>query len=160
MDEYIMSNDEQDLLETCYFPSSISIAEEIPEGIKFEIKKIQDRQKLMIRQKSACDVSFNDQYVECNDFDAISIEKLCITLIRAFNCDCYIIMSKIKEVNVHLLGEMIEKSFFELNELGELNGLGFELSISFEYFNLKLDELLLYYNYLYPDNKIDHLIDL
>lgn len=159
MDEYNMSDD-KDFLEECYFPSSISIAEEIPEGIKFEIKKIQDRQKLMIRQKSACDVTFYDHYSASDDFDAISTEKLCITLIRAFNCDCYIIMSKIKEVNVHLLGEMIEKSFFELNELGELKGLGIKLSISFEYFNLKLDELLLYYNYLYPENRIENLIDL
>lgn len=55
---------------------------------------------------------------------------------------------------------MIEKSFYELNGLAEFKQNCFSVSISFEYFNLKLDELLLYYNYLYPENKIDCLKDL
>lgn len=155
-----MSDSEEDLLEECYFPSSIEINEEIPEGIKFQIKKIQDRQKLMIRQKAACDVYISEDYAFFKEPEDKSIDKLCLILIRAFNCDCHIIMSKIKNINIHVLGEMIEKSFYELNGLGEFKRNCFSVSISFEYFNLKLDELVLYYNYLYPDNKIDYLKDL
>lgn len=155
-----MSSNEEDLLDECYFPSSIAITEEIPKGIKLEIKKIQDRQKLMIRQKSACDVNLNEPCEIFNNVEDNYIDRLCILLIRAFNCDCHIIMSKIKQINIHVLGEMIEKSFYELNGLGEFKRNLFSVSISFEYFNLKLDELVLYYNYLNPDHKIDNLIDL
>jgi hypothetical protein len=155
-----MSGSEEDLLEACYFPSSIEITEEIPKGVRFEIKKIQDRQKLMICQKSACDVNLSVPYEIFNYVEDDYIDRLCILLIRAFNCDCHIIMSKIKQINIHVLGEMIEKSFYELNGLGEFKRNLFSVSISFEYFNLKLDELVSYYNYLNPDHKIDHLIDL
>lgn len=155
-----MSDSEDDFLEVCYFPSSIAITEEIPEGIKFQIKKIQDRQKLMIRQKVACDVYLNEDYTFLKESEDKFIDRLCLILIRAFNCDCHIIMSKIKNINIHVLGEMIEKSFYELNGLAEFKRNCFSVSISFEYFNLKLDELLLYYNYLYPENKIDCLKDL
>lgn len=114
----------------------------------------------MIRQKVACDVYLNEDYTFLKESEDKFIDRLCLILIRAFNCDCHIIMSKIKNINIHVLGEMIEKSFYELNGLAEFKQNCFSVSISFEYFNLKLDELLLYYNYLYPENKIDCLKDL
>ena len=136
----------------------ISLSVQLPCSNESEhlFKKNRERQKLVIKQGAACDIMGLDSKTELEG----DVAKLYTLLIRLFNLECDVLCSQIKDLDVHVLGELIEKSFYQLNELSDFRTFKFRITISFEYFNLKLDELLILYNGVNPDKKIECLVDL
>ncbi|TRW26613.1 DUF4041 domain-containing protein [Flavobacterium zepuense] len=72
-----------------------------------------------------------------------STKRLIKLTLRAFNGESDSLIAKVKWNNVNQLKERIRKSFEAINKLAENNA----ISISHEYYNLKLKELILEYEY-------------
>lgn len=64
-------------------------------------------------------------------------------IIRCFNNECDVLVSKVKFNNIKVYSDKMEKSFKTLNKINEQ----FNIYISKEYFELKLEELQLAYEY-------------
>lgn len=64
-------------------------------------------------------------------------------LLRCFNNECDYLISKVKYNNISSIEDRIDKSFNLLNELNEVNS----IEITLEYYDLKIEELYLCYEY-------------
>lgn len=88
-----------------------------------------------IRQKSAWDfgrnISFND------------VQFKAMATINVFDSICGFAISRITTTNIIRLEMMINSAFHNLNSISEP-----DFAISFEYCNLKMEEIALYFNYI------------
>lgn len=64
-------------------------------------------------------------------------------MLRAFNGECDVLISKVKWNNVNQMKERMQKLFDAINKLGQ----GFQVYINKQYLDLKLKELILEYEY-------------
>lgn len=113
------------------------------EDYKRRLDEIRDQQKQMIRDKSA--VIYNENWtVNGSKTEGkrllADMSKL---FIRSFNNECDAAVAEVKFSNYDKCRERILKAFDTINSLGRVNS----MSLSFQYRQLKLDELTLAYEY-------------
>lgn len=113
------------------------------EDYKRRLDEIRDQQKQMLRDKSA---------VICNENWTVNGSKtegkrlladMSKLFIRSFNNECDAAVAEVKFSNYDKCRERILKAFDTINSLGRVNS----MSLSFQYRQLKLDELTLAYEY-------------
>lgn len=113
------------------------------EDYKRRLDEIRDQQKQMLRDKSA--VIYNENWtVNGSKTEGkrllADMSKL---FIRSFNNECDAAVAEVKFSNYDKCRERILKAFDTINSLGRVNS----MSLSFQYRQLKLDELTLAYEY-------------
>lgn len=110
---------------------------------KQKLEEIRNQQKQMIKDKSA--VSYFDGWT----VDGSKVKGRQMTndnikqILRSFNTECDNIVDKVKFNNIDNMKERLRKSYDTLNKLNSTN----RISITNTYFQLKLDELSLAYEY-------------
>lgn len=113
------------------------------EDYRNEQKKIILIQKDMISADTAaiCTTSWTHEGSEVKGRAIVKVYKK--LMLRAFNGECDVLISKVKWNNVNQMKERMEKLFETINKLGQ----GFKIHINRQYFDLKLKELILEYEY-------------
>lgn len=110
---------------------------------KKRIKMCRNDQKEMIKNNTAAlcytNWTVNNSIREGKKWINRNIKQT----LRCFNNECDYLISKVKYNNIDAIKKKIEKSFNDLNELNTVNN----IQISQRYFNLKIDELQLCYEY-------------
>lgn len=115
------------------------------EGYKDRLDLIRDKQKQMIKNKTAVDY-FNGWTVDGSKAKGQKMTNDNIKMIlRCFNTDCENAIDRVKIHNIDSMRARIEKSFETLNKLNETN----RISIKRTYLDLKLEELCLAVEYAY-----------
>lgn len=108
-----------------------------------EQNKIIQLQKEMISSDTAAICNLN-WVVEGSEAKGRAILKVYKKLmLRAFNGECDVLISKVKWNNVNQMKERMQKLFDALNKLGE----GFQVYLNRKYLDLKRKELILEYEY-------------
>lgn len=113
------------------------------EGYKDRLDAIRTEQKNMILNKTAATCS---QVWAVNGSEAqgrVMTNQNIKQILRCFNGECDILISKVKFNNVTAYIEKIRKSFDALNRMNSKHA----VSLSISYLNLKINELLLAYEY-------------
>jgi len=107
------------------------------EKYKAKIKEIRDRQKQMIKEKTAavCDTEWTVEGSKAKGKQMV--QRYLKLQLRAFNGEADAAIAKARFNNVVKLEERLEKSFQAINKLGETN----QCRITSSYLNLKVDEL-------------------
>jgi len=103
------------------------------------ILKNKERQKVLLRQNAACDSNTNWEVNGSKAEGKKMITRYVKLLLRAFNSECDASIAKIKVGNIDQLHARIEKAFDAINKFGQ----SMNIRITFDYLNLRLDELLL-----------------
>lgn len=98
-----------------------------------------ERQKSLIRQDAACDFNTSWEVNGSKSEGKKMIKRYVKLLVRAFNSECDAAIGKIKTGNVEQLKKRIESAFDALNKFGQ----SMNISITYDYLNLRLEELLL-----------------
>lgn len=113
------------------------------EEYKNKISVVRARQKEMIKAKTAC--SFPDNMLLDNSASKgrAMINQNVKQILRSFNNECEMAISKAKFNNVEAIRKRIEKSMAALNKMNE----ALHIYITPVYLSLKLDELNLCYEY-------------
>jgi hypothetical protein len=113
------------------------------EDYKEEQNKIIDVQKEMILADTAayCKANWTVEGSEAKGRAVVKIYKK--LMLRAFNGECDVLVSKVKWNNVNQMKERMQKLFDSINKLGQ----GFQVSISDQYLVLKRLELILEHEY-------------
>lgn len=110
---------------------------------KERIKLCRDKQKQMIKNKSAaiCETKWtvNNSIREGQKMTNRNIKLL----LRCFNNECDYLISKVKYNNISSIEDRLYKSFNLLNQINEVN----LIEITSGYFDLKIEELYLCYEY-------------
>lgn len=110
---------------------------------KERIKLCRDDQKEMVKNKTAAfcytNWTVNNSVREGKKWINRNIKQT----LRCFNNECDYLISKVKYNNIDAIKKKINKSYDDLNELNDVNN----IQISERYFNLKIDELQLCYEY-------------
>lgn len=108
-----------------------------------EQNKIIQRQKEMIASDTAaiCLTSWTVEGSEAKGKAVVKVYKK--LMLRAFNGECDVLISKVKWNNVNQMKERMHKLFDAINKLGK----GFQVYIDSEYLYLKEKELILEYEY-------------
>ncbi|MBL0883441.1 MAG: DUF4041 domain-containing protein, partial [Chitinophagaceae bacterium] len=108
-----------------------------------EQNKIIQRQKEMIASDTAaiCLTSWTVEGSEAKGKAVVKVYKK--LMLRAFNGECDVLISKVKWNNVNQMKERMHKLFDGINKLGK----GFQVYIDSEYLYLKEKELILEYEY-------------
>ena len=110
---------------------------------KERIKLCRDDQKEMVKNKTAAfcytNWTVNNSVREGKKWINRNIKQT----LRCFNNECDYLISKVKYNNIDAIKKKIKKSYNDLNELNDVNN----IQISERYFNLKIDELQLCYEY-------------
>lgn len=108
-----------------------------------EQNKIIQRQKDMISADKAafCATSWTVEGSEARGRAVVKVYKK--LMLRAFNGEADVMIAKVKWNNINQMKERLNKVFSTINKLGE----GFHVSISWDYYKLKEDELILEYEY-------------
>lgn len=108
-----------------------------------EQNKIIQRQKEMIANDTAaiCLTSWTVEGSESKGKAVVKVYKK--LMLRAFNGECDVLISKVKWNNVNQMKERMHKLFDAINKLGK----GFQVYIDSEYLDLKEKELILEYEY-------------
>lgn len=108
-----------------------------------EQNKIIQIQKEMISSDTAaiCNANWTVEGSEAKGRAVVKIYKK--LMLRAFNGESDVLISKVKWNNVNQMKERMQKLFDAINKLGQ----GFQVYISSQYFDLKLKELILEYEY-------------
>lgn len=113
------------------------------EKFKYKLQEIREEQKQMIRNDMAAlcsqEWSVNGSLSKGKLFAKRNIKQI----IRSFNNECDVLVSKVKFNNVEAYMHKMMKSYDDLNKLNEPNC----ISITQSYLNLKLKELRLAYEY-------------
>lgn len=110
---------------------------------KQKLDTLRDAQKLMIKEGTACEGSQN-WTVNNNKAEGRRMVNDMIKLsLRSFNNECDTCIANVKFNNISTYEKRIFKSFETLNKLGKI----MQVKISEEYFQLKLTELYLAYEY-------------
>lgn len=108
-----------------------------------EQKRIIQLQKEMISSDSAAECSLNWTIEGSVAKGRAAVKVYKKLMLRAFNGECDVLISKVKWNNINQMKERIEKLYDAVNKLGE----GFQVSINYHYFDLKRKELILEYEY-------------
>lgn len=113
------------------------------EDYRDRIKEIRDKQKEMIREKSAISCSI-EWTVAGSKVEGRKMTDRGIRLTaRAFNNECDAAIANVSWNNIERMEKRIEKAFEAINKMNETN----QISISPTYLKLKLDELRLAFEY-------------
>ncbi len=118
---------------------------DLPESSQYsdKLNEIREKQKSLIKDKTA---AVGDQNFTLNNSQKEGqkmVNDVIKLLLRAFNNECDISISKVKFSNVESYKKRIEKAYETINTLGKY----FKINISKTYLNLKLEELYLVYEY-------------
>lgn len=108
-----------------------------------EQNKVKDKQKQMIQSETAATCSVNWTIDGSVSKGKSSTKRLIKLVLRAFNGESDSLIAKVKWNNVSQMKERIKKSFDSINKLGEGNA----ISINPQYYQLKIEELTLEYEY-------------
>ncbi len=108
-----------------------------------EQNRIIQIQKEMITADTAaiCDTLWTVSGSEAKGRAVVKVYKK--LLLRAFNGECDVLISKVKWNNVNQMKERIQKLFDAINKLGK----GFQVYVNKQYLDLKVKELILEYEY-------------
>jgi len=110
------------------------------------LQDIREKQMEMIKSKEA--VEFKQWVIGGNVEEGNQIvndmtDDMIKLILRIFNDECDSIIDKVKYSNVEVIENIIKKFFEDLNKLGNIT----QVKISPKYFNTKLEELYLFYEY-------------
>lgn len=110
---------------------------------RVEQNKIRQSQKNMISVDTAanCSTKWTVEGSEAKGQAVVKVYKK--LMLRAFNGECDVLISKVKWNNVNQLKERMQKIYDAINKLGQ----GFHVNITKHYFDLKKKELILEYEY-------------
>jgi hypothetical protein len=105
--------------------------------------KIINQQKDLISEDTAaiCNTQWTVEGSDAKGKAVIKVYKK--LMLRAFNGECDVLISKVKWNNINQMKERMQKLFVAINKLGE----GFKVSINYQYLDLKQKELILEYEY-------------
>jgi hypothetical protein len=108
-----------------------------------EQNKIIKIQKEMIGSDTAaiCNTSWTVEGSEAKGRAVVKVYKK--LMLRAFNGECDVLISKVKWNNVNQMKERMQKLFDAINKLGQ----GFQVYLNNQYLDLKRKELILEYEY-------------
>lgn len=108
-----------------------------------EQNKIIQFQKEMISADTAaiCNTNWTVEGSEAKGRAVIKVYKK--LMLRAFNGECDVLISKVKWNNVNQMKERMQKLFDAINKLGQ----GFQVYLNSQYLDLKRKELILEYEY-------------
>jgi hypothetical protein len=108
-----------------------------------EQNKIIQTQKDMISADTAaiCNANWTVEGSEAKGRAVVKVYKK--LMLRAFNGECDVLISKVKWNNVNQMKERMQKLFDAINKLGQ----GFQVYLNTQYLNLKRKELILEYEY-------------
>jgi predicted nucleic acid-binding Zn-ribbon protein len=108
-----------------------------------EQNKIIQIQKEMILADTAaiCSASWTIEGSEAKGLAVIKVYKK--LMLRAFNGESDVLISKVKWNNVNQMKERVQKLFDAINKLGQ----GFKVNLNNQYLDLKIKELVLEYEY-------------
>lgn len=110
---------------------------------KEELKKIRNRQKELIKNDGAVNYSQN-WTIDGSKSKGRKFTKDNIKMIlRSFNNECEAAINKVKVRNIESIEKRITKSFEQINKLNKIH----HSSISTDYYDLKISELYLAYEY-------------
>lgn len=110
------------------------------------LQDIREKQMEMIKSKEAIEFKqwiVNGSLKEGNQPVGDMTEDMIKLVLRIFNDECDAIIDKVKFSNVEVIENAIKKFFEDLNKLGNIT----QVKISPKYFNTKLEELYLFYQY-------------
>lgn len=110
------------------------------------LQSIREKQMSMIKSKEAIEFKqwiVNGNINEGNQLLDDMTEDMIKLVLRIFNDECDSIIDKVKYSNLEVIETIIKKFFEDLNKLGNIT----QVKISTKYFNTKLEELYLYYEY-------------
>lgn len=108
-----------------------------------EQNKIIQIQKDMISADTAaiCNTNWTVEGSEAKGRAVVKVYKK--LMLRAFNGECDVLISKVKWYNVNQMKERMQKLFDAINKLGQ----GFQVYLNSQYLDLKRKELILEYEY-------------
>lgn len=108
-----------------------------------EQNKIIQIQKEMISADTAaiCNANWTVEGSEAKGRAVVKVYKK--LMLRAFNGECDVLISKVKWNNVNQMKERMQKLFDAINKLGQ----GFQVYLNSQYLDLKRKELILEYEY-------------
>lgn len=108
-----------------------------------EQNKIIQIQKEMITADTAaiCNTNWTVEGSEAKGRVIVKVYKK--LMLRAFNGECDVLISKVKWNNVNQMKERMQKLFDAINKLGQ----GFQVYLNYQYLDLKKKELILEYEY-------------
>lgn len=108
-----------------------------------EQNKIIQIQKEMITADTAaiCNANWTVEGSEAKGRAVVKVYKK--LMLRAFNGECDVLISKVKWNNINQMKERMQKLFDAINKLGQ----GFQVYLNNQYLDLKLKELTLEYEY-------------
>lgn len=110
------------------------------------LQDIREKQVHMIKSKEAIEFKqwiVNGSINESSQLVDDTTENMIKLVLRIFNDECDSIIDKVKYSNLELIESLIKKFYEDLNKLGNVT----QVKISQKYFNTKLEELYLYYEY-------------
>jgi len=110
------------------------------------LQDIREKQMEMIKSKEAIEFKqwiVNGNVNEGNQLAGDMTEDMIKLVVRIFNDECDSIINKVKFSNIEAIENRIKKFFEDLNKLGNIT----QVKISPNYFNTKLEELYLAYEY-------------
>lgn len=113
------------------------------EKFKEQIEIVKNKQKELIKTDKAilCNTEWTVQGSKSKG--KIFTNKIMKLSLRAFNGECDAVIAKVKWNNISKMEERIKKAYELINKLNETNNVG----IYYTYFQLKLEELRLTYEY-------------
>lgn len=110
---------------------------------KERLDTVRKEQKQMIKDKTAA-VALSNWTIDGDLKKGEAFTKANIKqIIRSFNLEAEIIINKVKHSNIERSEKRLKKSFSQLNKLNEKNN----VKITQHYFDLKMDELHIAYEY-------------
>jgi len=110
------------------------------------LQEIREKQMDMIKSKEAIEFKqwvINGNIEQGNQIVNDMTDDMIKLVLRIFNDECDSIIDKVKYSNVEVIENIIKKFFEDLNKLGNIT----QVKISPKYFNTKLEELYLFYEY-------------
>ncbi|MGH4051228.1 MAG: DUF4041 domain-containing protein [Clostridium sp.] len=110
------------------------------------LQNIREKQMEMIKSKEAIEFKqwvINASIDEDNQIVDDKTGEMVKLVLRIFNDECDAIIDKVKYSNVEVIENVIRKFFEDLNKLGNIT----QVKISKKYFNTKIEELYLFYEY-------------
>nr|DAS14622.1 MAG TPA: helicase [Caudoviricetes sp.] len=113
------------------------------EDFKIKLTKIREQQKALIKNKQAVSGAQNWTVNGSNSQGNKMVSDIQKLLLRAFNNECDELVSKIKYTNLDTSINRIQKSAETISKLGKV----LSISISNQYINLKIQELMVAFEY-------------
>jgi len=140
-DEYIELEDEVLMQSYGFFNPKYKL--EDSGAYKIRLKEIKDKQKEMVRSKTAVSF-FNEWTVDGSKSKGKKMTNNNIKhALRTFNSECDLSISKVTVNNINSMEKRIQNVFNAVNKMNETN----KVSIKIDYLNLKYEELYLALEY-------------